>query len=133
MAGVAGGILAFVLGWLVYGIALNSVFDSMAGSATGVERAEDEMCYLALFFGHIAWGFLFAVIFGRWANISTFATGAKAGALLGFLIAATYDLIGYGTSNLSSFTGVLLNIAVMVVLSAIIGGFVAWLLGRGKS
>ena len=100
IAGLIGGIVAFILGFLLYGMALSIFFESNQGSATGVNRADGEMVWWAMVVGHLAYGFLIAIIFGRWANISTFVTGAKAGAVIGGLIALAYDMILYGSTNI---------------------------------
>ncbi len=130
VAGLIGGITAFILGFLFYGVLLTDFFAKNGGGATGVERAPEEMVWWAMIIGHLALGFLFAVIYGRWANISTFATGAKAGAVIGLLMGLGYDMIWYGTSNVMNLTATLTDIAVTVIFGAILGGVVAWWLGR---
>ena len=130
IAGLLGGVTAFILGWLFYGTLLMGFFEKNAGTATGVNRPMEEMVWWAMIVGHLAWGFLFAVIYGRWANISTFVTGAKAGAVIGALLGLGYDMIWYGTSNVMNLTATFVDILVTVVMSALIGGVVAWWLGR---
>lgn len=131
-AGLVGAVVAFLLGFLVYGMALASFFEANSGSATGVYRGDDEMLWIPMILGHITWGMLFALIYGRWATISTFATGAKAGAVIGFLVGATFDLINLGSTHISNSTAAIVDIIVMTVLSAIVGGVVGWFLGRGN-
>lgn len=130
LAGVVGGVVAFLLGFLAYGVLLGDFFAKNAGSATGVMRGDDEMLWIPMILGHLAWGFVFAIIYGRWASISTFATGAKAGAVLGFLIAATFDLINLGSTHISTTTGVIVDIVVMTVIASLVGGVVGVMLGR---
>lgn len=132
MAGLVGAVVSFALGFLVYGMLLSGFFEANAGSATGVMRGEKEMLWVPMILGHVSLGFLFAIIYGRWANISTFATGAKAGAVIGLLMATTHNLIMYSTTNISNLTGTVADIAVVAVMSAITGGAVAWFLGRDK-
>ncbi len=132
-AGLVGAVVAFLLGFLLYGNLLTDFFMENSGSATGVMRGDDEMQWIPMILGHVTWGMLFAVIYGRWANITTFATGAKTGALLGFLIGASFDLIQLGSTHISNTTGILVDILVMIVVSAIVGGVVGWFLGRGNS
>jgi uncharacterized membrane protein len=133
IAGLLGAVVAFILGFLTWGIALSGFFEANVGSATGVMRGDNEMQWIPMIIGHLGWGFLMAIIFGRWANISTFATGAKAGAMIGFLISLTYDMINLGTTHLSNTTGAIVNIIAMTVVTSIVGGVVAWMLGRGSS
>lgn len=130
IAGLIGGVAAFLLGWLVYGMALHGFFEQNAGTATGVNRSPEDMVWWAMIVAHLAFGYLFALIFGRWANISTFATGAKAGAVIGLLMGLAYGLIWYGTSNVMNLTGTFVDILAGAFNSAIIGGVVAWWLGR---
>ena len=133
LAGLVGAIVAFLLGFIVYGNLLAEFFVENSGSASGVMRGDDEMQWIPMILGHLTWGLLFAVIFGRWANITTFATGAKAGALLGFLIGASFDLIQLGSTHIPNLTGVIVDIIVMSIISAIVGGVVGWFLGRDKT
>ncbi|MBK8193139.1 MAG: hypothetical protein IPK76_07995 [Lewinellaceae bacterium] len=72
LAAFAGGVTTFLLGWLVYGIALKGFFDSNMGSATGVMRGEEDMQLWAIFAGNVAWALLLALLFSRWAGITTF-------------------------------------------------------------
>ena len=88
------------------------------------------MVWWAMIVGHLALGFLYALIFGRWAGISTFATGAKAGAVIGALISLGYSMILYGTTHVATLTAVSADIIITAVMSAIIGGVVGWYLER---
>lgn len=132
LAGLIGGAVAFLLGFLFYGLLLSEFFASNMGSATGVMRGDEEMQWIPMIVGHIAWGMLFAVIFGRWAGISTFATGAKAGALIGALDGLAFDMIQLGSTHVSNLTGALVDVVVLTVVSAITGGVVGWFFGRGN-
>lgn len=130
IAGLVGGVVAFLLGFLIYGLALSSFFEQQAGSATGVMKAEADFNWIAMIVGHLSFGFLIAVIYGRWANISTFPTGAKAGAVIGFLFFLTTNMINYGSTNIMTLTGALADTVIGAVMAAIIGGVVALILGR---
>jgi len=128
IAGVAGGVVFFLLGWLLYGILFMNFFEGQMGSASGVNK--DPMDYWALIVGNIAWGILLAVIFGRWAGIKTLATGATAGAVIGLLAGISWDFTMYGTTNLSTMTGVIVDILIVTVMSAVTGAVVGMVLGR---
>ncbi len=132
LAGLIGGVVFLVIGYLLWGMALTSFFDSHRGSASGVMRADEDMQWVPLILGNITWGLLIAIIFGRWAGISTFATGAKAGALIGFLMSFSYDMINFATANLMDFTGAIVNTITMAVVTALVGGVIGWFLGRGN-
>ncbi len=130
LAGLIGGAATFLLGWLVWGVALAGFMKDNAGSATGVMKPDGEMVWWALILGNIAGGMLLALIFGRWGSISTFATGAKAGAVIGLLMALYYDLVMLGTTNLMTLNGALVDVLANVVVMGIVGGVVGWFLGR---
>lgn len=130
VAGLVGGVVAFILGFLVWGLALNSFMAENTGSATGVMKSEADFNWIAMVLGHLSYGLLFAIVFGRWASISTFATGAKAGAVLGFLFGFTSDMIMYGSTNIMNLTGTIVDIVAMTIIGAIVGGVVALMLGR---
>jgi hypothetical protein len=133
LAGLVGGVVAFILGFLAYGVLLVDFFESNVGSASGVAREMDDMQWVPMILGHLSLGFLFSVIYGRWANISTFTTGAKAGAVIGFLMDFGINMINYGSTNISTLNGTIADVVVTTIMMALIGGVVAWVLGRGKS
>jgi hypothetical protein len=124
-------IVAFIGGFLIYGLALQSFMAANAGTATGVMKTDmsaSNMIYI--FIGNLASGLLLAYIFDKWANIRTLSMGAQAGALIGLLIAASVDFTMYGTSNIMNMTAVFVDIIAGTVLSALVGAGVAWWLGR---
>jgi hypothetical protein len=130
LAGIAGAVVYFLLGWLFYGILLMNFFAENAGSATGV--AKEPMLMWALVVGDLCWGFLLAVIFGCWTNIRTWLGGAKAGAIIGLLSGAGVDFMMYGTSNLYNCTALIVDVIVVIVMTAISGAVVAVILGSGS-
>lgn len=130
VAGVVGGIFAFLLGYVVWGILLK---DAMPDNVPGLMRPESEMIYWALIVSNIIFGIFLSYIYVEWANISTWMTGARAGAILGFLITASYDLSFYSMSNMFGGMGeLLMDIVANTVWSAIIGAFIGWWLGWRK-
>ncbi|MBK7476585.1 MAG: hypothetical protein IPI11_11450 [Haliscomenobacter sp.] len=133
LAGLAGGVVYFLLGWLIYGMVLASFMDGQSTpEGMAVMRPDEGMIFWAMIVGNIAGGMLLAVIFGRWANISTWQTGAMAGAVIAGLMAMSYDFLLYGTTNMMTLTGILVDIVVYAVMGAIAGAVVALVLGSGK-
>ena len=132
MAGLVAAVVSFFLGWAIYGMLLMDFYATNVGTATGVMRTESEMVWWALIVGNLCTGLLFAYIYGRWASITSASTGAQAGAMIGLLIGGSWNLMMYGTSNLSNLTGTLVDIVVYTVMSAIVGAVAAWMLGRGN-
>ncbi|MDX1684972.1 MAG: hypothetical protein R3275_07025 [Saprospiraceae bacterium] len=132
LAGLIGAVVAYILGFLTWGLLLADFFEANSGSATGVMRAHDEMLHIPMIVGHLTWGLLFAIIYGRWASISTFATGAKAGAVIGLLVGLSFDLINYASTHILTPTSVVVDVIAMTIISAIVGGVVGWYYGRGN-
>ncbi len=127
---LAGGIAFFLLGWLLYGMLFMKFFEANAGSATGV--AKEAMDWWALILGNLAMGALLTFIFLRWANISTFMGGLKAGAVIGLLMALGFDLSMYGTSNIMNLSATFMDVVVFTLMAAIAGGLTGLMLGMGE-
>jgi hypothetical protein len=132
ISGIAGGVVAFFAGWLIYGMLLMDFMAENSGTATGVMRPDAEMVWWALILGNICTGILYSYIFNRWANISTLSAGLSAGAVIGLIMGASFDLTMYGTSNILAMKAIWVDIAASAVLGAIVGGVVGWVNGMGK-
>jgi len=131
LAAFAGAVVFFLLGFLVWGVLLRDFMAANAGSAGGVMKADSDMIWWALVLGNFVGAFLLAFIFDFWANISTFVTGAKAGALILGLIALFQNLVQYATSNIMNLTAVLVDAIATAAIGAIVGGVIGLVLGRG--
>ena len=68
LATLAGGILYFLLGWLIYGVLLMDF--SMANTTQYAGLMKDMPDLLVLFLGNLSFALLMAWIFQKWANIS---------------------------------------------------------------
>jgi len=130
MATLAGFVTFFLLGWLLYGMLLMDFFIANAGSATGVQRTDTEMVWWALALGNVFQSYLLVYIFGKWANITSFAGGLKAGGTIGLILGFAFDLTMYGTSNIMNLTAALVDPLVGTVMMALTGGVIGMVLGR---
>ncbi|MBK7409351.1 MAG: hypothetical protein IPJ40_15695 [Saprospirales bacterium] len=101
MAGVAGGVTYFILGFLLYGLLLMDFFTK---NATNDVSRGDGMVWWSLILGNLFVGFLLAYIFGQWASIKNFMGGLMGGAIVGFLFSGAIDFSMYGTSGLNEHT-----------------------------
>lgn len=132
IAGILGGICSFLLGWLLYGIVFKNMMADMMGSATGVMRSDSEMVFWALLLGNLLIGCLVAYIFNCWASISTFMGGLTGGATIGLLFTVAFDLIFYATTNVTTISGIAVDVVINLLIWAISSGVVGWWLGRSK-
>jgi hypothetical protein len=130
LATLVGFVVLFLLGWLLYGFLLMDFYQANSGSATGVMRTDDEMVWWSLIVGNIMQAYLLVYIFGKWANINTFSGGLKAGLIIGLITGFAYNLMMYGTSNLSNLTAALVDPFVSATMLAVAGGVIGWMLGR---
>jgi hypothetical protein len=127
---IAGGITYFFLGFVMYGLVMEGFFS--AHTAPGIAKSDTEMKYYPLVLGNMATACLITWIFLQWAKIRTFAEGLKAGALIGFLMGAGFELVVYDTAKMVSAVGTVVSIFVITFNMAIVGGVVGAVLGRGK-
>ncbi|PSR13568.1 MAG: hypothetical protein DA408_08880 [Bacteroidetes bacterium] len=128
IGGLLGGVTAFLLGFLIWGLALDGFMKAHSMAPAGLAKEEPLMWSVAL--GSLAIGFLFSLIYGRWAGIKTIQTGATAGAVIGGLIGANSDFLAYGMYNMIDMTMVIVDIVAYVIYGALIGAVVGWWMGR---
>ncbi len=127
---LVGGIAFFFLGYLFYGVLLAGFF---AGHYTGgTMKTMEEIVWWALILGNLASGAMLSYVFLKWANITSFGSGASAGATLGFFIGLSMDLIRFATEGTFDLTASLSDVAVMTVMNAIAGGAIGGVLGMGN-
>ena len=129
IGGITGGILFFLLGWLIYGMLLMDFMDNHTGTAGNVSRTEPDMLYLAI--GNLAMGFVLAYIFVK-GNINSLAGGFIAGGIIGLLLTVGYDCMIYATTTVISKTAMAADVAASTVMTAIVGAVIAMVMGMGK-
>jgi len=116
ISGIVGGIVFYFLGWLLYGILFKDSFPQP-------EEGPNFMTMIAL--GSLTFGLFLAFIFTKWAQISTLATGAKAGAIIGLFLGLYFDFFNMAMDPDVTFKMFALDVILTIVLSAITGAIVA--------
>ncbi len=129
MGGITGGVLFFLLGWLIYGILLMNFMASNPGTAGNVYKPEPDYLYLVI--GNLAMGFLMAYIFIK-AGVNSMATGFITAAVIGLLMGVGYDCMAYATSTIMSKKAMAADVTASTVMSAITGAVVGAVMGMGK-
>ena len=127
---VVGGIILFVLGYLIYGVAFAEFFRANAGTATGVEREAPN--FVALAVGQLLWGGLLALVLG-WTRVSTIGAAVKTGAMVGLLMFLGIDLTLYATTNVSTLNAALVDAILGMILFAITAAAIAPVLGKSQA
>ncbi len=125
----AGGNAFFVLGFVIYGLILDPMV--MKPNMNEFPGLMKEMpSWIPLVLANMVSAFFVAYIFDRWASIRTFVGGMKAGAIIMFLIALSFQLMFIAFWNLTK--NYIPNVADVIgstVLGAIGGGVIGQVLG----
>ncbi|HZV69959.1 MAG TPA: hypothetical protein VFG10_10460 [Saprospiraceae bacterium] len=127
IGGVIGFIAFFLLGYVVYVLALGTTLQ--AHTMPGVSR--EEMDWVHLLLGNIAYGFAISYILSK-SNTSSFGGGATTCLITGLLIILGADLISFATTKIiSDTTGLFLDVAAFGFMFAVVGGIVGAYRGMG--
>ena len=124
---VAGGITLFVLGYLIYGLALADFFASNSGSATGVAR--DPVIFWAIAVGEFSMAALVTLAL-VWKGDSSTGDGFKTGAIVGLLVAVVFNFITYGVTNISNLPAATVDPIISLLRVGIAGAVIALVLGK---
>lgn len=120
VAGIAGGIINFLLGWVFYGILFKDIYPE-----------GEDMNLVFTFLGCLTSGLFVAFIFTKWAGISMPVTGLKAGAIIGFFTSLSMNFFMYSNKGVN-YQNIALDVLISIIISAIIGAAVALILGKMK-
>jgi hypothetical protein len=119
LSGIAGTIVSFLLVFLFYGYLF-----------TDLHPDDSEPCMLFILLGCLFYAFAFALIYNKWANISTFNLGAKAGFQIGLLWTISMNFFMYSSESSLDSNFLLLVAIIDMVSSAIMGGVIALVIGK---
>lgn len=117
VTGLSTGVLYFLLGWLVWGMALASFMESHTNAPEGLMRG-DNMLMWSMVVGNVAYGLLLSYLINL-ANLSNPSQGIWTGFIVGLLIACAYDFIMYAQMNFFDVTSIIVDMIAMGVTSAI--------------
>lgn len=120
ISGLVGSIVYFLLGWLFYGILFTDIYPS-----------EGEPNLLFIYLGGLTFALMIAYVFDKWAKISTATTGAIGGGTLGVFYALSMNFFMYSSMEVN-YTSIGLDVAITFVMSAIMGGVMAFVIGKLK-
>jgi len=126
-AAVAGMLTIALMGGLLYGIVFVDFFQANLGTATGVMRDPPDLLWVGL--AHIPFGLLLALVVS-WRGAPSARRGAATGAVVGLLMAASYDFSQYGTTNLWNLRLTLIEPVITMLLVGTAGAVVGFVLGR---
>ncbi len=119
LAVIGGTAALFGLGYLIYVV-----------GGISYQEMTSELDFPHIILMEVLYAVLITIIFAKWAGIKTFATGAKAGLIIGAFIGACASLHTFATTDLTDLTGVVIGTVTFAVRFAIAGGVIGWVLGR---
>tara|TARA_R110002049_G_scaffold71370_1_gene183863 strand:+ start:22507 stop:22899 length:393 start_codon:yes stop_codon:yes gene_type:complete len=121
IAGIVGGIVNFLLGWLFYGILFLDTFP---------QPEENSQAMLFIFLGCLTFGLFIAYIYTYWAQISTAGAGAKAGAIIGLFVSLFYNFFNLSMLSDATIQLAALDVGISIVMSTIVGATIAMANGK---
>ena len=122
---VVGGVVYTIMGWVVYELILG---DFMAANSTLTMKDPPDMVMMLI--SQLALAAVLALVFTRWAGITTLAGGAKAGAMLGFLLGMNVGFDFYAISTAFTLNAALIEPFIGALRGALAGGAIGLVLGK---
>ena len=127
VAAIAGGIVMFLLGGLSFGFLLADYFMSNTIEYAGLAKKPASLPLIFLF--NVVWAWLIAFVLD-YAGRSGWAEGAKAGAIVMFVIGLAINLEYEAFMNLHrSMTPMLVHILLLTIMGTISGAVIGLVLG----
>lgn len=125
---LVGGVILYVVGYLIFDLMFADFYAANAGSATGVAR--DPQLVWAVALGSLSYAALVTLAIGSRAGSSNIGAGLKIGAVVGFLLWFTVDFILYGVTNVANLTRAVVDPLLELVRGGIAGAVIAVVFGK---
>jgi hypothetical protein len=130
LGGLTGGVVFFLLGWIVYGMLLMDYMTANCKQCAA--RPMQEMIWWAMILSNMALGFLIALVLS-WSETKSIMAGAKVAGIIGLLLSLSIDLSFYSmTTMYSSLIPIFVDVAAYTVMSAITGTAIVSVMGLVK-
>lgn len=121
ISGLIGGIVVFLLDGLFYSVIFKDYFPS-----TDV----NDFSLLYILIGELIYGLFVSYILIKWAQITAFTVGAKAGALIGLFLALYISFFHLALMADATVTVAALDTGIMILTSAVMGGLIGVVNGK---
>lgn len=123
IAGLVGGVVDWLMGWLFYGILFVDTFP---------QPVESSHTMLFITLGCLTFGFFMSYIYNKWAQITTLMTGAKAGIIIGIFMGIISLSFGLADKLEVNYQIAGLELVVYIIISAVVGAAVGLINGKVK-
>ena len=120
VAGIVGGIVDFLLGWVFYGMLFKDIYPETP-----------DMKLEFIFLGCLTFGLLVSYIFTKWAGITNAMTGLTAGVVIGLLYGLSTNFFMYSNMplNVQNF---MIDMVISIIIGGAVGAVVALINGKMK-
>ena len=128
---VAGGIVFFLLGWLVYGVLLMNYMTANMNQCAA--RPMEEMVWWAMIVSNLLSALLLTLVL-KWSGAKGIVDGLKTGAIFGILLGLSMDLGFWSMTKMyNNFGAVVVDVVVYTLMIAVIGMVIVLLWGKDKA
>lgn len=128
-ATIVGAVVLFVTGYLIFELALGGFYEANQGSATGVMRDSPQWMWFII--SLVAWAAVLALALG-WSGAEDPASGFRVAAVVGLLVALSFDFAQFAWTNLITLTLAVVDPIVGAGHAGIAGAVMGMMMGRGS-
>ncbi len=121
VAGIVGGIVIWLLSWFSYSILFSEFFPQPK------ESTKTTICVLLTC---LTFGLFLSYLYNRWAQISTAATGARAGAFIGLFLSIIYNFNKMVSQQEMTSEMFATDLGITIVLTSVAGAVVGAINGK---
>lgn len=124
VSGIVGGLVDFLMGWLVYGMLLKDTFPKPEG--VGAENLT------FIFLGCMAFGFLIAYVFSHGDGVSKCMPGIKMAAGIALFLALSNNFFYNMYKEIIDVKLLAIDVVASIVIASVVGAVVAVVNGKMK-
>ncbi len=133
LATLAGAVTLFLLGFLIWGVAMDDLFEQYVIGDSVKEHPD----FIFILLGNLFSAFAMCTLYGKWARGAHSAKqGAEFGIWFGIFVGFGIWFVQYATTTIMSLTGYLIDAIVEIVYYALTGIVIALVYkatSKGKS
>lgn len=123
VGGIVGGIVDFLLGWIVYGMLLHDMMPHQEGSKENI---------VFIFLGCMSFGFLISWVFSQGEGISNVSAGIKMALGIAVFMGLSFHFMSNMTSETIDYKYMAIDIIGSLILATGVGAAVATVNGKMK-
>jgi hypothetical protein len=123
IGGIVGGIVNFLLGWIIYGMLLKDFFPIPEGSS-------ENLAFIG--YGSLAFGFLLSFVLAQGETVTKCVPGVKLAAFIGLFVALYFNFFQNMYSDTIDVKLLLIDTLASMVIAAFMGASIAVVNGKMK-